>query len=51
MPAGMKKKFAIRLVLMVALGLLSAFAVGAWVSPGTTSNVAEVIWTIGGGGH
>jgi hypothetical protein len=47
MPAGMKRKFAIRLVLMVALGLLSALAVGAWAWSGGTASADDTHW--GGG--
>jgi hypothetical protein len=47
MPAGMKRKFAIRLVLVVALGLLSALAVGTWLSPDTAAHTNDTTWGMG----
>jgi hypothetical protein len=51
MRAGIRRKLVIRLAPMIALGILSALALGAWVSHGATVSIADVIWTIGGGGH
>lgn len=47
MPAGMRRKFAIRIVLMVVLGLLSALAVGAWALSGGPAGADDTHW--GGG--